>query len=122
MRRRKRRCEGMTLIEIMVVVIIMSLIAGAVAINVMKNLEQARIHDTKTRARTIQTAAIAYMMQEAPGACPRVNDLESQLDPTTKRTDAWGNEFAITCDEGEVVHAMSPGPDGNPGTEDDLGF
>ena len=121
MQRRKRRREGMTLIEVIVVMVIMATMAAAAAFGIMKAWTTAKINDTKTRARTIQSAATAYMLEG--NECPTVEDLarSNTLDPTTQHTDGWNRPFAITCDE-TVVHVLSPGPDGHSGNEDDIGF
>lgn len=110
----------MTLIEIMVVIVIMAIIAVAVGINVIDAIENARRQDTKVRARTIQTAVKMYLM-DVGGECPSMGDLADQLDSTTEHTDAWKHDFEIECD-GSTVHVRSPGPDGQLGNEDDIGF
>ena len=109
----------MTLLEIMVVIVIMASIATAASIGILGHLEDVRKKNTNIRARTIQTVATAHIMDE--GDCPTVDDLEDRLDPTTEHTDGWGRAFTIECD-GHVVHVRSRGPDGQQGTEDDLGF
>jgi type II secretory pathway pseudopilin PulG len=110
----------MTLIEIMVVVIIMAMLAVAVAINVLESLKNAKVNDAKTRARTLQSAAVAYML-ETGSDCPDIDEITPQLDPTTEHTDPWQNDYRITC-EGTVVHVASAGPDGDFDTEDDVAF
>ncbi|UCF48910.1 MAG: prepilin-type N-terminal cleavage/methylation domain-containing protein, partial [Myxococcales bacterium] len=47
---RRRRPEGMTLIEIMIVITIFAMIAGGVAVALLPRLEEARIKSTKTDA------------------------------------------------------------------------
>ena len=121
MRRRKVRTSGMTLIEVMVVMVIMAAIAVAAGMNVMSALEGSRKNDTKTRARTIQHAAMAFLMED-PSTCPGVSDLaDGYLDATTDHQDAWGQPFEITC-EGSTIHVRSGGPDATLDTDDDIGF
>ena len=110
----------MGLIEVMVVLVIMTTLMGAAAIGVMNAWNRSRIHDTSTRARTIQSAATMYRMEEG-GECPATEDLAQILDSTKEHTDAWGNDFAIECDA-NTVHVLSPGPDEALGTDDDIGF
>jgi prepilin-type N-terminal cleavage/methylation domain-containing protein len=112
----------MTLIEVMVVMVIMATMAGAAAFAVMRAWSNARKHETETRARTIQAAATAYLLDEG-GECPTVEDLAAAdiLDRTTQHTDGWGRSFTIECAE-TTVHVRSPGADGTLGTEDDIGF
>lgn len=121
-RKRSRRREGMTLIEIMIVIVIMSMMAVAIATNVLGAFDEAKIGDAGTRARTIQSAVMAHILSGARG-CPSVADLVQGelLDSTTESSDPWGNEYAIEC-EGNTIHVHSPGPDGTLGTEDDVGF
>ena len=45
---RRRHREGMTLIEIMIVITIFAMIAGGVAVALLPQLEKARIKTTKT--------------------------------------------------------------------------
>jgi general secretion pathway protein G len=120
--KRNRRREGMTLIEIMVVLLIMSAIASAVGFAVISNLRKAHERETATRARTIQTAVIAYVA-EKPAECPTMQDLlqDEILDKTTDHRDAWGHAFTIECD-GSTAHVRSSGQDGQMGTGDDIGF
>lgn len=117
---RRRKQDGMTLLEIMVVVMIIAAIASAVGVSVLNSWGSAQRRDTEARARTIQSAATAHLVEG--GDCPTVSDLEKErLDPTTKHSDAWGHEFSIECD-GNVIHVSSPGKDGEQGTDDDIGF
>lgn len=111
----------MTLIEMMVVIVIMALVAVAAGINVIKALDTAKVNDTKTRARTIQSAAIGLLLEDSSQDCPTVADLESRerLDPTTEHTDAWGNAFSISCEE-NVINVRSPGRDGELNSDDDI--
>lgn len=112
----------MNLIEILVVLVIMGAIASAVAMSVLKSLERSRIQNTTTRARTIQSAAVAYKLDHA-AECPEIADLQQEdiLDSTTDQNDAWGRTFTIEC-KGSTIHVTSAGPDGAQGTEDDIGF
>jgi prepilin-type N-terminal cleavage/methylation domain-containing protein len=112
----------MTLIELMVVMVIMAAMAAAAAVGLMRSWNTARKHDTATRARTIQAAATAHLLEEG-GECPTVEDLARAniLDSTTEHSDGWGQAFTIECEE-TAVHVRSPGPDGTLGTEDDIGF
>ena len=63
------------------------------------------------------------MIARCDDDCPAVEDLvrASIIDPTTDPNDAWGNAFAINCEE-DAVHVLSPGPDEALGTDDDIGF
>jgi len=59
MEARKRRAErGMTLIEIMVVLVIIGLIASAVAVNVVGRLGEAKVKQAETDVRNIASQGV----------------------------------------------------------------
>ncbi|MCS6797112.1 MAG: type II secretion system GspH family protein [Myxococcota bacterium] len=120
---RRRSREGMTLVEIMVVVIIMALIATAVGVAVLPKVRQARIESTRTDAATIRSAVESYLAgsTQAGTGCPTLEDLleSGELRRGTRTTDAWDNPFEIQCQGDEIV-VRSAGPDGQMGTEDDV--
>ena len=110
----------MTLIEVMVVMVILGMIATAVGMNVMRNWTEARKREARTRAQTFHNVAITYALEGGEG-CPGIDDLRPLLDATRDDKDPWGNDFRITCDDGDdTVHVTSAGPDGSFDTEDDI--
>lgn len=119
-RKSKVREAGMTLVEIMIVVIIMALIATAVGVAVLPQVKKARLKSTRTDAQAIR-GAVALWMGDNPGKCPTLKNLleEGVLDKSKRSTDAWDHEFLIQCD-GDDVTVVSAGPDGQMGSEDDI--
>ena len=117
--RRKRR-EGFTLIEIMIVMIILATLATGVAVAVLPRLEDARIKSTKVDAQALRSAIMLYVADN-PRGCPTVEDLvtERYLDGSKRTADAWDTEFQVTCEEGDIV-VVSAGPDLQFNTEDDI--
>jgi general secretion pathway protein G len=115
-RARRMRQEGMTLVEIMIVVIIMALIATAVGVAVVPRMLKAREESTRADAQAIYSAVQMYVVENPGGECPSVQDLVSGGKRTT---DAWDNPFKITC-EGENITVASNGADGDEGTDDDI--
>jgi general secretion pathway protein G len=117
--RRKRR-EGMTLVEIMIVVIIMALIATAVGIAVLPQFSKAKVKTAESDVQAIDAAVQLYLMQVGD-ECPTVENLveEGVLDSSKNTIDPWGNDYAIEC-EGDNVTVISAGEDEQPGTEDDI--
>lgn len=113
--------QGMTLVEIMIVVVIMALIATGVGVTVIPKILTAKQETTRTRAATIESAAEMWMAEQVRGGCPSVDDLveTKNLKSTGDRTDGWGNDFQINCEGGEIF-VRSAGEDGEFGTEDDL--
>lgn len=118
---RAKRREGMTLIEIMIVVIIMALIATAVGVAVLPRLEKARVDSTRADAQTVRSGAIMYIGENPGGACPTMDDLVEggYIDSNKRTADAWDNPFSVEC-EGTDIIVVSAGPDGQMGTEDDV--
>lgn len=108
-RRPRARLEGMTLVEIMIVVIIMALIATGVAVAVLPQLDTAKEETTRTRAATLRSAATLYLSQSPGGDCPTVDELQDEgfIQSGTETTDGWDNEFDIRC-EGHDVLVVSP--------------
>ncbi len=104
--------SGMTLIEIMIVVIIMAMIATGVAVAVMPQLEKSRIKTAETDSAAVR-AAVQIYIAENPGKCPSVEDLKSEkyLDKNKRTTDPWDKEFVINCIEGDDPEVYSMGPD-----------
>jgi general secretion pathway protein G len=119
--RRRLRRRGMTLVEIMIVVIIMALIATAVGVAVLPQLRRAREDQTRSDAQQVQSAAVLYLGQEPGADCPSVADLSEAgvLDRTRRTTDAWDHDFVLEC-EGDDIWVLSAGADGQMGTEDDI--
>ena len=117
---RAARQEGMTLIEIMIVITIFAMIAGGVAVALLPRLEEARIKATKTDAQALRSAVMLYVADN-PRGCPTVEDLvnERYLDGSKRTADAWDTEFQITC-EGTEIDVISAGPDLEFNTEDDI--
>ncbi len=117
---RRRRREGMTLIEIMIVITIFAMIAGGVAVALLPRLEEARIKSTKTDAQSLRSAVMLYVADN-PRGCPTVEDLvnERYLDGTRRTADAWDTPFQISCEDGDIS-VLSAGPDLEFNTEDDI--
>lgn len=119
--RRRRKREGMTLVEIMIVVIIMAMIAAAVGVAVIPRMREAQMHQARIDASTIRGAALNYLLTNTRGDCPSFQDLvnDGQIDRQASGQDPFGNDFVIEC-EGDDVTVLSPGRDGQMGTEDDI--
>jgi general secretion pathway protein G len=116
----QNRQEGMTLIEIMIVITIFAMIAGGVAVALLPRLEEARIKSTKTDAQALRSAVMLYVADN-PRGCPTVEDLvnERYLDGSKRTTDAWDTDFQISCEDGDIA-VVSAGPDLEFNTEDDI--
>ena len=105
----------MTLMEIMVVVLLLALMATAVAVSLLKVLEQAKDREVASEVHTVGVAVKTWLLEHE--GCPTIEELP--LDRDVRLRDPWDGAFVITCDpEGPVV--TSPGRDGRMQTEDDV--
>jgi general secretion pathway protein G len=115
--RRARRSRGMTLIEIMVVLVILGLIAGAIGYNVFSQLKEAQIKNTQIELRNISGAVDLYHVET--GSWP---DSLQQLAPKFIRElkkDAWGSDYGYVR-TGDGYDVYSFGPDKAQGGGDDI--
>lgn len=113
--------RGMTLIEIMVVVAIISLVLGGVGLMAFNQFKQAQTDTARKDVVQIQQAVELYMTQKR-GKCPKtLQDLKASGVAAKVSKDPWGNDYQINCPgEKTSVDVISSGPDGELGTEDDV--
>jgi len=116
-RRRRSLARGMTLVEIMVVLVILGLIAGAVVVAVVPRMEEAKQDTAKLDMQAIQSALKLYYTKK--GNYPdTATGLKALLDGQylEKITDPWGNDY-IYLNEGGRPVIQSYGRDGQQGGE-----
>ena len=122
-RRRALRAasRGVTLIEVLIVVAILSLIAAGVTVAVFPRFKEAQMKTTETNAREIRNAVSRWRGLHGGSDCPTISQLvqDKEIDSASKTDDPWGSAFKITCTEDEVI-VSSPGPDKKDGTADDI--
>src|SRR4051812_47188843 len=114
---RKRRARGMTLIEIMVVLVILGLIAGAIGYNVFNQLKEAQVRTATLDLKAISNGVDPYHVET--GNWP---DSLQQLVPKYVKDlhkDPWGSEYAYVR-TGEGYDVYSYGPDKAQGGSDDI--
>ena len=117
---RQLRRQGMTLIEIMIVVVIMALVATGVGIAVIPQLNKAKIQQARTGAQAIRTAVSLYVATNNTECATTEQLIEDKaLDSSKSTNDPWDHEYRIECD-GTEINVTSAGPDGEFGTEDDI--
>ena len=112
--------RGVTLVEVLIVVAIMSMIAATVVVAVIPKFKQAQIDNAVLSAREIR-GAVTRWRARGGDQCPTVAQLVSdkEIDTASKTEDPWGSPFKIICTEDEVI-VMSPGPDKKEGSQDDV--
>jgi prepilin-type N-terminal cleavage/methylation domain-containing protein len=118
--RRRAAMQGMTLIEIMIVVVIMAMIAAGVGFAVLPQLERAKKQDTEAAVETVRAAVQLYIATNN-AECATIDQLieDKVLDRSKSTTDSWDRAFRIECD-GTEISVTSAGPDGEFDTEDDI--
>lgn len=134
---KRHKQSGFTLIEIMVVVFIIGLLGAIVLPQVMGQRDSAQLKKAAVDIQKLESAINMYQLStnsiptteqglEALVDLPTVDPIPSNYptDGFVKRLskDPWGNDY-ILLNPGQVdkVDIYSLGPDGQDGTEDDIG-
>ena len=120
-RRAARAVErGVTLVEVLIVVAIMSMMAAAVVVAVIPKFKDAQIKNADQNARELRNAVTRFRSR-GTDQCPTVTQLvsEKEIDSASKLDDPWGSAYKIECAEDEV-YVLSVGPDKKEGTADDI--
>lgn len=123
--------RGMTLVEIMVVVVIISLVAGVVGVAVLQRLGDAQKKVAYTQIRTLSDALDLYKLSlrnypstaEGLGALAAPKGNEKPF-LTAVPKDPWGNDYVYIypgTHNPSGFDLMSYGPDGVQGGGDDVG-
>ena len=120
-RARRAALRGVTLIEVLIVVAILSLSAAGVTVAVLPKFQEAQVKTTETNAREIRNAIQRWRGLKGGTDCPTISQLvqDKEIDSASKVDDAWGSPFKIQCTEDDVI-IMSAGPDKKEGTKDDI--
>jgi prepilin-type N-terminal cleavage/methylation domain-containing protein len=116
-----RKHRGVTLLEVLVTVAIMSLLATVAGIAVFHLHREQLKKVAVLNASLLRRAAGAWRLNRASQECPSFSRLraEGTLDREASPFDPWGCPFLITCAEDEVT-VTSSGPDRKAGTDDDI--
>jgi len=110
--------RGMTLIEIMVVLVILGMIAGAIGWNVMGQMKDANIRIAGTDTKAIADAVDMFRVKNS-----KLPDGLEALVPNELREirkDPWGNPYTYVKSGADDFDVCSYGPDKNQGGADDV--
>ena len=117
--RRRAAARGMTLIEIMVVVVILGLIAAAVSVNVMGALSDSKMKQAKTDLHTIENCLDLFKLEK--GRYPTTEEGLQALAAAGKcknLKDPWGHDYVYLYPgqaHPDSFDIKSYGEDGKPG-------
>jgi general secretion pathway protein G len=119
----RSRRRGVTLVEVLIVVAIMSVVAGMATMVAFPELKRARVRTAAMGAGQVREAAKIYreidMAGEGP-VCPSVPELVAAHKLDQKRVnDPWGSQYHVGCEE-EEIHGVSAGSDRKIHTADDV--
>ncbi len=120
-----RNTSGFTLIELILVTVIIGILAGMVMVNYSGRAREAQIRAAKGDIANLSTAVDLFALDNNDTYPTSLEDLVTgerryvrELQP-----DPWGNPY-IYRPPTDIMRAdydiFSAGPDGTPGTEDDV--
>jgi general secretion pathway protein G len=137
MNKKVNRAQGFTLLEVMIVLVIIGIIASMVVPNLMGSQDTAREQKAVIDIGSLETALGMYRSQNYnyPTTEQGLEALVSQTDvePLPRRfpeggyirrlpQDPWGNDYQLlNPGENGKIDIFSMGPDGEQGTDDDIG-
>jgi len=114
--------QGMTLVEIMIVVTIMASIMGVVGFFVFGALDEANKKEAIIQIGNYEQLVNTYYLTTDPHVLP-----DTLEDLTTKKRlaesikpDPWGTPYIFKKSGGREFEIISAGPDQTEGTEDDI--
>ena len=116
--------RGMTLIEIMVVIGIISIMATAIGYGVMNYLARAKIDISKAQLRTIANALDIYSVEEDyPDSLSTLTQGKNPLLKEKQMKDPWKQDiiYNYPATKTDATYDLcSKGQDRREGTEDDI--
>lgn len=129
--------KGFSLIEVMVVIAILGVLAALIVPNVIGSSEQADRQKVKTDIVSLENALMQYRLDNnvypttEQGLEALVSEPTSEPRPRNYRrggyiqrlpADPYGNDYLLLS-PGKMrdIDIFSAGPDGQPGTDDDIG-
>lgn len=129
--------RGFTLLEVMVVIVILGILASMVVPNLMGNKDKADQQKAVSDIVALENALDMYKLDNSvypttdQGLDALVQKPSSSPEPRNYRDDGyvkrlpqdpWRNEYLLLSPgENSKLDIFSAGPDGQPGTEDDIG-
>ncbi|MGB5444781.1 MAG: type II secretion system major pseudopilin GspG [Psychromonas sp.] len=135
--KKNNKQQGFTLLEIMVVIVILGILASLVVPNLMGNKDKADRQKVVSDVIALENALDMYRLDNSnyPSTDQGLNALVSEPsgDPAPRNyrdggyirrlpQDPWGNDYALISPGTQgTIDVFSVGPDGEEGTDDDIG-
>jgi general secretion pathway protein G len=132
-----KNTRGFTLLEVMVVIVILGILASMVVPNLMGSQERANMQKAISDINALETSLSMYKMDnyKYPSTEQGLEALttETDIEPAPRRfpeggyvkrlpNDPWGSEYQLlNPGENSNMDVFSMGPDGEAGTDDDIG-
>lgn len=132
-----QRQQGFSLLELMVVLVILGILASMIVPNVMDSQSEGERQKVVSDIVALENALDMYRLQNGnyPTTEQGVEALveEPRIDPLPRRypeggyirrlpSDPWGNEYQLlNPGQYSAIDVFSAGPDGQTGTDDDIG-
>ncbi|ARD24261.1 MULTISPECIES: type II secretion system major pseudopilin GspG [Shewanella] len=132
-----RKQRGFTLLEVMVVIVILGILASMVVPNLMGNKDKADLQKAVSDIVALENALDMYRLDNSvypttdQGLDALVQKPTSSPEPRNYRPDGylkrlpqdpWRNDYyLLSPGENGRIDIFSAGPDGQVGTEDDIG-
>ena len=132
-----KNTQGFTLLEVMVVIVILGILASMVVPNLMGSQERANMQKAISDINALETSLSMYKMDnyKYPSTEQGLEALvtETDIEPAPRRfpeggyvkrlpNDPWGSEYQLlNPGENSNMDVFSMGPDGEAGTDDDIG-
>lgn len=132
-----KRNHGFSLIEVMVVIAILGLLASLILPNVLGSADQANRQKARTDIVALENALAQYRLDNGTfpsteqGLDALINEPTVEPRPRNYRRggyiqrlpqDPWGNDYLLLSPgEYSDFDVFSAGPDGQTGTDDDIG-
>ncbi|TVK97426.1 type II secretion system protein GspG [Shewanella algae] len=131
------RQKGFTLLEVMVVIVILGILASMVVPNLMGNKDKADQQKAVSDIVALENQLDMYKLDnsvyptteqglealvEKPDISPEPRNYRDGGYVKRLPMDPWGNPYLLMSPgEHGKIDVFSSGPDGQPGTEDDIG-
>lgn len=129
--------KGFTLVEIMIVLALVTMLAGFAGVKLMGKLKQGRRDGAKIEIAQFQQALDSYFLQfnmypttgqgldalirkPSQGKVPENYPQEGFYGKKDIPKDPFGNPYNYECEDNQHYKIWSNGPDGKAGTEDDV--